>query len=143
MKFIFIEGNVPSSKNSRNFNIKARRSFPSKYTSSYIRKTLTQWTENKGVFNEMIQGLSKPYRIGLFFVRDSKRRFDANNASQILTDLMKKNGWIEDDNMNEVWPVFLGFEINKEKPGVYISVLDLKYEEMIQDYVKKLNENGR
>lgn len=143
MKFIFIEGNVPSSKNSRAFNIKARRSFPSKTTSSYIRKTVDQWKDNKEMFFSMIEGLPKPYKVAMFFSRDSRRRFDANNASQIVTDLMAKNGWIGDDKMSEIWPVFIGFDVDKSKPGVYISVLNEDYNKLIEHYVKKLNENGR
>jgi len=36
---------------------------------------------------------------------------------------MVKFGWITDDNADEMIPIFLKFEYNKDKPGVYINVL--------------------
>ena len=36
---------------------------------------------------------------------------------------MVKNNWIDDDNCNEIIPIFEEYEYNKEKPGVIISVL--------------------
>lgn len=36
---------------------------------------------------------------------------------------MARHGWIDDDNANEIVPVFLGYETDKENAGVGIEVL--------------------
>ena len=36
---------------------------------------------------------------------------------------MVKYEWIEDDNCTELVPVFLGYKVDKENPGVKIEVL--------------------
>ena len=64
--------------------------------------------------------MTPPYKVGLFFVRDSKRRFDYINACQIVADLMVDEGWIEDDDSTNFVPVFLGFSVDKKNPGVFI-----------------------
>lgn len=71
----------------------------------------------------MIENKEKPFKIGFYFIRDSKRRFDYVNICQLPLDLMVKYNWIKDDNMQEVIPFFLGYEIDKERAGVIIKVL--------------------
>jgi len=36
---------------------------------------------------------------------------------------MVKNGWIEDDNMSFIIPVFNEYQYNKEVPGVIIEIM--------------------
>lgn len=36
---------------------------------------------------------------------------------------MQEYGWLENDDMDTVSPVFLGYEINKNNAGVIISIL--------------------
>ena len=91
---IFISGNVPSSKNSK------------------------QWTGK-----EMIKGKEKPYKVGFYFIRDSKRKFDYINAAQLPLDLMQDYDWIEDDDSSNIIPVFLGYEVDKRNAGVRIEIL--------------------
>ena len=79
--------------------------------------------ENKKKFKEMIKDKEKPYKIGFYFIRDSQRKFDYINIAQIIQDLMVKYEWIEDDNCTELVPVFLGYKVDKENPGVKIEVL--------------------
>ena len=71
----------------------------------------------------MIKGKSKPYRISFKFVRKSKHKFDYINPAQTIQDQMVKYGWIDDDNADEMLPIFVKFEYSKEEPGVYIYVL--------------------
>jgi len=71
----------------------------------------------------MIKGKSKPYKISFKFVRKSKHKFDYINPAQTIQDQMVKYGWIDDDNADEMLPIFVKFEHNKEEPGVYINVL--------------------
>lgn len=121
---IFIAGNIPSSKNSKQWTGKCLIS--SKTVREYMNKFAYQFNslENKKNFKEMLNEKQKPYKVGFYFIRDSKRKFDYINIAQIVQDLMVKNGWVEDDNCNELLPVFLGYEVDKENPGVKITVLN-------------------
>lgn len=71
----------------------------------------------------MLKGKEKPYKIELFFIRDSRRKFDYVNAAQIIFDLMQEYGYIEDDDSTNVIPIFRGFEVDKARTGVKIEVL--------------------
>ena len=123
---IFIAGNTPSSKNSKQFvTLKSGKTLliNSKTAQKYIKESKADWLVNKNEFLKMLKGKEKPYKIELFFIRDSKRRFDYINAAQIIFDLMQEYGYIEDDDSINVIPVFKGFEVDKTKAGVEIRVL--------------------
>ena len=95
----------------------------SKTVQKYIKESKADWLTNKNEFLKMLKDKEKPYKIELFFIRDSKRRFDYINAAQIVFDLMQEYGYIEDDDSTNVIPVFRGFEVDKTKAGVEIEVL--------------------
>lgn len=128
---IFIALNTVSSKNSKqivnSFNPvsgkRGKRIISSKLTLNYEERTHILWQMNKEKFLKMIEGKEKPYRVGLFFIRDSKRKFDYINVSQILFDLMQKHEYIEDDSMDHVVPVFEGYRVDKPNAGVIIKIL--------------------
>ena len=123
---IFIEGNTPSSKNSKQFvTLKNGKKLllNSKIVRKYIDKSEMDWIFNKTEFFKMLKGKNKPYKIELYFIRDSKRRFDYINAAQIIFDLMQEYGYIEDDDSQNIIPVFKGFEVDKARAGVEIRVL--------------------
>lgn len=123
---IFIEGNVPSSKNSRVWT--GRFSVESKQVQKYRRETKEQFLKNKELFLSMIKDKEKPYLIGFHFVRGNKHKFDFCNMLQIIQDLFVENGYIDDDNCDEMLPIPYKKEekyylIDKNNPGVYIIVL--------------------
>lgn len=123
---IFIKGNTPSSKNSKQFvTLKNGKTMllNSKTVQKYIKESKGDWILNKNNFKKMIKDKEKPYKIELFFIRDSRRRFDYINAAQIIFDLMQEYGYIEDDDSTNVIPVFKGFEVDKARAGVEIRVL--------------------
>lgn len=123
---IFIKGNTPSSKNSKQFvTLKNGKTMllNSKTVQKYIKESKGDWIKNKTEFLKMLKDKEKPYKIELFFIRDSRRRFDYINAAQIIFDLMQKYGYIEDDDSTNVIPVFNGFEVDKARAGVEIRVL--------------------
>lgn len=123
---IFIKGNTPSSKNSKQFvTLKNRKTMllNSKTVQKYIKESKGDWLVNKNEFLKMLKGKEKPYKIELYFIRDSKRRFDYINSAQIVFDLMQTYGYIEDDDSANIIPVFKGFEVDKTKAGVEIRVL--------------------
>jgi len=119
---IYIPGNVPSSKNSKQWT--GRFLISSKTVQRYTKETKELWITKRKKFLKMIEGQEKPYKIGFYFIRDTKRRFDLINAAQLPCDLMVKNGWIDDDNANEIIPVFLGHEVDKESAGLIISIIN-------------------
>lgn len=126
---IFIKGNVPSSKNSKeicwNKNMKRPILTNSKTVKNYLKLHEMEWKNPKIIkeFKKKLEGKEKPYRIGFYFIRDSRRKFDYINAMQLPCDLMVKAGWIDDDNVNEIIPVCLGYEVDKGNAGVGIEVL--------------------
>ncbi|MCL4581423.1 crossover junction endodeoxyribonuclease RusA [Fusobacterium nucleatum YWH7199] len=123
---IFISGNTPSSKNSKQFvTLKNGKKLllNSKIVRKYIDKSEMDWRFNKTEFFKMLKGKEKPYKIELYFIRDSRRKFDYINAAQIIFDLMQEYGYIEDDDSTNVIPIFKGFEVDKAKAGVEIRVL--------------------
>lgn len=117
MNYIFIPSNVPSSKNSKVWT--GRFLVSSKTTRNYEKNTAEYWLTLKSTFKDIFSGIY-PKRIGFYFVRDSRRRFDYINACQILADLMTEYGWIEDDDVDHFNPFFLGYHHDKEKSGVYL-----------------------
>ena len=128
---IFIAGNTPSSKNSNRIititnkktGKKTTRLINSEVTEKYIKNSKADWIINKNKFLSMVKNKSKPYKIELFFIRDSRRKFDYINAAQIVFDLMQEYGYIEDDDSTNVIPIFKGFEVDKARAGVKIDVL--------------------
>lgn len=128
---IFITGNTPSSKNSKRIititskktGKKTTKLINSEVTEKYIKNSKADWVLNKRNFLKMLVGKEKPYRIELYFIRDSRRKFDYINAAQIIFDLMQEYGYIEDDDSTNVIPIFKGFEVDKARAGVEIRVL--------------------
>lgn len=77
---IFLKGNVPSSKNSKNFTRINNKTLllNSKAVNKYLANFEYQYFDNKNKkkFKEMLRGKKKPYQIKFTFTRDSKRKFD-------------------------------------------------------------------
>ncbi|MGL4569329.1 MAG: hypothetical protein ACRCU6_12485 [Fusobacteriaceae bacterium] len=122
MKFHF-KGNIPSSKNSKQWT--GRCLISSKTVQKYLKINSNQWEDKSIVetFRSILEGKQKPYRIGFYFIRDTKRKFDYINALQLPCDLMVKNGWIDDDNCDEIIPIIQGYHVDKLDPGLIIEVL--------------------
>jgi hypothetical protein len=120
---IFIEGNVPSLKNSK---VKTSRGiFSSPTVSKYCRKNGIQHynvrrKEVKGYvdpdrynkiealrddFKDMMEGKEYPIFIGYHHIRNSKRLFDFSNSVEILQDLFQAHDFIEDDNVKYMFPI--------------------------------------
>ncbi len=121
-EWIFIPGNVPSSKNSKQWT--GKYLVHSKTASRYIKSTSQLYENNKEYFRKMVEELQPPYTISFKFYRGSKRKFDYINAAQIVQDLMVKHEWIEDDNCEYLIPYFEVYEYSKENPGVEIRVIN-------------------
>jgi len=124
-KRIFIPGEVPSSKNSRQIIIKGGkyRSIASDFCQKYIKSTRILYSMAEPVFSRMIP-YTPPLCIGFQFVRKTNRIFDYTNIAQIVQDMMTQSNWIKDDRMSELLPVFFPYTKDKENPGVWISIED-------------------
>lgn len=130
---IFIEGSVPSLKNSK---VKTSRGiFHSPTVSRYIRSLGIQHfnsrkKEVKGYvepnrpnvieglrkeFEEMLEGKSDPIFIGYHHVRKTKALFDFSNSVELIQDLLTSHNIIEDDNVKYVFPIPM--TINGELPN--------------------------
>lgn len=120
-KEVFVKGNTPSSKNGRQWT--GKYSVASKSTQKYYKESKQDWIDLKEGFLKLIEGKAKPYKIQLEFVRNSRRRFDYLNPAQTIFDQMVNYGWLDDDNVDEIVPVFAPYRYDKENPGCTIKVL--------------------
>ena len=122
MKSWFIPGNVPSSKNSRQWT--GKYFIASKSTQKYRKDTEQFWKLYKDEFVEHLESLSKPYLIFFEFVRGTKHKFDYINPLQTIQDEMVNHGWLSDDNADEIIPGIVPYSYSKDQPGVRIHLLE-------------------
>lgn len=125
---IFIKGNVPSLKNSKQIfrNSKTGKNFitSSALCKKYVESTDIHWRVFKPRFLEMIKGKQKPYKIQFFFIRDKHKAFDYINICQMPLDIMQSHEWLENDDNRNVIPNFdCGFGYDPKLSGVIIKVL--------------------
>lgn len=125
---IYIPGNVPSSKNSKQIVSPRGGGRPmlidSKTTAKYKKNYGIFYKSERSRFLKMIEGLEPPYYIAFKFIRDSRRRFDYVNPLQTVQDLMVKYEWIEDDNADFIIPVLRPYSYKKNDGGVEIHIVD-------------------
>lgn len=122
MKKWFIPGNVPSSKNSRQWT--GKYFIASKSTQLYRKDTETYWTAFKEEFLQEAAKHEPPYVVAFEFIRGTKHKFDYVNPLQTIQDEMVKYEWIEDDNADILIPVLLPYKYDKTSPGVIIYFLN-------------------
>ena len=121
---ITIYGELYSSKNSKRivkFGNKMALISSKQYMSS-VKPIEQQLVLNRVNWFRMIEGSPKPLKIVFKIYRKTHRKFDYVNIIQGLQDLIVKCGWIEDDNADELLPVFLEYEVDKNNPRVEISI---------------------
>jgi hypothetical protein len=121
LKEIFIPGNVPSSKNSKQWT--GKMLINSKATRAYIKATMGFYMGSRVDFQKMLKGKEKPYKLSLQFIRGTKHKFDYINPAQTVQDLMVKYNWIKDDNCEEIIPVFEKYKYDKKNQGVIIKIV--------------------
>jgi hypothetical protein len=143
-QMVFINGSIPSSKNSKVATSKGV--FHSKTVGKFLRemgiqhysvsrKEVTYYKTRQCLFpvEELSQLLSishgiKPVKIGIHFVRQTKAKFDFHNICQIVFDLLVAFDIIEDDNMDCILPLPMQidnkwYSVDKLNPGCFISIL--------------------
>ncbi len=117
----FIPGNVPSSKNGRRWTGKYFVS--SKATTKYRKDTAIYFEKFRKGFRKQLAKLELPVKVSFKFIRGSKHKFDYINPAQTTQDDMVKHHWIDDDNCENIIPVFEPYEYDKENPGVEIKLI--------------------
>ena len=117
----FIPGNVPSSKNGRRWT--GRYFVSSKATTKYRKDTAIYFEKFRKGFRKQLAKLELPVRISFKFIRGSKHKFDYINPAQTTQDDMVKHHWIDDDNCDNIIPVFEPYEYDKKNPGVEIKLI--------------------
>jgi len=117
----FIPGNVPSSKNGRRWT--GRYFVSSKATTKYRKDTAIYFEKFRKGFRKQLAKLELPVKVSFKFIRGSRHKFDYINPAQTTQDDMVKHHWIDDDNCENILPVFEPYEYNKENPGVEIKLI--------------------
>lgn len=137
---VFLPGNVPSLKNSKVMTSKGI--FSSKTVVKYLRflgiqtysaskKEVKEYKDPsrlnifRVICNTLIKEPIYPVLIYTHFVRDSKRKCDFNNMTQILADLLTAHDFIPDDNMDYIYfvPWLIDgefYSVDKLQPGVWM-----------------------
>jgi Holliday junction resolvase RusA-like endonuclease len=121
MKIFTIPGNTPSSKNSRIWT--GKYSIASAATRKWKLATDEYWKEQAKAFRKESKGLPKPLYVEFKFYRKSRHKFDMINIAQAVQDAMVKFDWIDDDNADELIPVFVPYEYDNKNPKVEIKIL--------------------
>lgn len=151
---IFIPYNTPSLKNSK---VKTSKGvFSSKTVKKYLNKLgIQNYSSSKKIvkgyvakenefeilrneFKKSLENKRFPLLLGFHFIRDSKRKFDFGNATEIIFDLLTAHDIIPDDNISYIIPSIMSvdgvlpsisnmreiewYSVNKEKPGVYLNI---------------------
>ena len=117
----FIPGNVPSSKNGRRWT--GKYFISSKATAKYRKDTKQYYVKLRKSFRKQLAKLELPVKISFKFIRGSRHKFDYINPAQTVQDDMVKHHWIDDDNCENILPVFEPYEYDKENPGVEIKLI--------------------
>jgi hypothetical protein len=140
---VFISGNVPSSKNSKNA-VPGKGVFHSKTVKSYLKekgiqtysvrtKYVKGYKTRPNIFlkeaSQFVLPETRPLILGFHFVRSSRRRYDFHNAVQIIFDLLVAHAIIEDDDTTIIYGVPFKLEgrletLDPKNPGVYLKFID-------------------
>lgn len=122
-----IYGELYSSKNSRQifFNKTTGRRYVAKSAIAQQdeRELCNKLLNIKKAFLAVTKYREKPLNIKFKIYRETRRRFDYINIIQNLCDCMVKVGLLEDDNANELLPIFEPYGVDALKPRVELEVL--------------------
>ena len=123
---ITILGELYSSKNSKRivrFGNKMALISSKAYLSS-VKPIEQQLVLNRYKWLKEKENSPKPLKVAFKIYRKTHRRFDYVNIIQGLQDLMVKCKWLEDDNADEILPVFIPYEVDKHNPRVEITIIN-------------------
>ena len=116
--------NVPSSKNNKrivHFNIgkqRVARLINSELAMEYYNWVLDKLEKMKPEILADLETKQAPYKFHFFYYRSSNRHWDYINMCQIIADALQKAEILVEDDATHFIPVFDGFAVDKENPGV-------------------------
>lgn len=119
-----IKGELYSKKNSKQIyrNHKTKKSFVASNDNVIANEKdiYMQLAEpaNKAKWRNMTRDKKFPLAIRFMIYRKTMRAFDYVNIIQVLLDAMVKAGYLPDDDMNHLTPIFEGWEKDVENPRV-------------------------
>lgn len=119
-KKFFIPGNVPSSKNGRRWT--GKYFIASKTVTKYRKETGKYYDKYAEEFRKELAKHELPVYIKFTFIRGTRHKFDYINPAQTVQDDMVKHNWIDDDNADNIIPIFSEYKYDKKKPGVIIEI---------------------
>jgi len=128
------------SKCKKAVNLKRPIIVSSKPVREYKERYAKVFMSNKPQFLKLTSKYSKPFLLGFYFIRDSKRKFDYINAKQILLDMMRDYKYFgtddeADDDTKNVIDFSLGYTIDKARPGAYIVILNNEFFKKLISYI--------
>jgi Holliday junction resolvase RusA-like endonuclease len=132
---IWIPGEVYSSKNNKRiFTRSVRKSkwlfsgkpvmpfiSDSAAVTRYKKEKLGYYIANREKFLKMAENKPFPLHVNFQFVRRTRGKWDFNNMTELVQDMMVLAGWINDDDVSCMIPVYKKHMIGS-KPGVMISL---------------------
>lgn len=119
-KVFIIPFNVPSSKNGK---IKTRWGITdSKAVKKWRKDSKPYWLAQKDEFIQFTKGI-RPIFVHLVFIKKTEVLFDYIGPCETIMDEMVAQGWINDDNVYQVVPIFGKFRTDKNKSGCEIRIL--------------------
>ena len=137
---IFIPGEVYSSKNSKRiFPRRMQKGHKSLWTfkgqpvnpfisdsaavCKYKKEKVDTYLKHRQKFLRMAENKPFPLYVGFCFHRKCNARWDFNNLTELVQDMMVNSGWIPDDSVEYMVPVYVPYRIDKNSPGVTITIL--------------------
>lgn len=139
---IFIRGEVPSSKrgwrifskpvSSSKWKLNGRPVVPtvnpSEQTERYRKSVGSEYRKRVMDWKRIIAGRPLPLYIEFILIRATKRMFDFNNITEVVQDEMERNGWVENDDVANMFPVpppAPGYLVDKNNAGVIIKLSNI------------------
>ena len=120
-----IIGETPSKKNSRIFNTKTKRCFPSeRYTKWHFlakQQVLCQELEQRKQ-TLFVLPIDKPCKIKMIFTHGDLIRRDSDNGSSSILDLLVDCGVLKDDNWKVVKKLEIENEYVKNQPSCSVEI---------------------
>lgn len=98
----------------------------SEFTKKYKKAIAIFYTKEAFRFRNMAIKYEFPIHVEFLFVRRTKARWDFNNITEIVQDMMVSSGWIEDDQVKFLLPhppYTPPYLINKDIQGVFIKII--------------------
>lgn len=119
----YVGKNVPSKKNSKIIT-RNKRIISSKLTREYEQWIAPLMQSNLKEWKKMTCNKTYPFKVGFYFYRDSRRKWDFVNIIQTIADVMQDYQYIIDDDTKHFIPIYLGEELTKkEKSGFKMKLL--------------------